>query len=68
MTKPQAEMVLWYRQLGEKRPDAMPIGSGNFGAMVLPLQSKSPWPWRRQAHPSSSARIQRRNAPDALAR
>ena len=33
--KPRGEMVLWYRQPGEKWLDAMPIGNGIIGAMVF---------------------------------
>jgi alpha-L-fucosidase 2 len=33
--KPQGEMVLWYRQPGEKWLDAMPMGNGIMGAMVF---------------------------------
>ena len=34
-TKPPGEMVLWYRQSGEKWLEAMPIGNGIMGAMVF---------------------------------
>jgi alpha-L-fucosidase 2 len=34
-TKPRGEMVLWYRQPGEKWLEAMPIGNGIIGAMVF---------------------------------
>jgi hypothetical protein len=33
--RPQGEMVLWYRQPGEKWLDAMPLGNGLVGAMVF---------------------------------
>jgi alpha-L-fucosidase 2 len=33
--KPRGEMVLWYRQPGEKWLEAMPIGNGIIGAMVF---------------------------------
>ena len=33
--RPQGEMVLWYRQPGEKWLDAMPLGNGLMGAMVF---------------------------------
>ena len=33
--KPQRDMVLWYRQPGEKWLEAMPMGNGMMGAMVF---------------------------------
>jgi alpha-L-fucosidase 2 len=33
--RPQGDMVLWYRQPGEKWLDAMPMGNGLMGAMVF---------------------------------